>query len=105
MTPVAFPTYTAADVDLWGTPFVTVAATKTVRQQANGLDVELEQVGEDDEKAIDLFGRILDLRLKPKANGRKKPSQLLREKWDADQVTIDQIGAFLEALGDADPPT
>lgn len=102
---IAFPTYTAADVDLFGSPFVTVAATKTVRQQADGLDAELEQVGEDDEKAIDVFGRILDVRLKPKGNGRKKPSQLLREKWDADQVTVEQIVSFLEALGDTDRPT
>lgn len=102
---ISFPTYSAADVDMFGAPFVTVPATKTVRQQAAGLELELEQVGADDEKAIDVFGKILDLRLAPKGQGRKKPSQILREKWDADQVTVDQLSVFLESLGNADRPT
>lgn len=105
MANIAFPTYTAANVDLFGKEFVTVPATKTVRQQAAGLDAELEQFGDDDEKAIDTIGRILDLRLKPAGQGRKKPSELLREHWDNDEITIPQIWSFLEALGEADRPT
>lgn len=93
-----------ADVDLWGRDFVTIPATKSVLEAVAGLEKELGDA-EGNDQAFDVLVKIVDLRLKPKGQGRKSAGEILREKWDADELPLVQLEHFLAQLEGADRPT
>jgi hypothetical protein len=93
-------------VDLWGREFTATPATRTVVKQVTVLQERVYQL--DDEQAdaiVDLLAQVIDLRLKPKGQARKKASEIIKEKWEADALTLHQLFAFMERLGEADRPT
>lgn len=92
------------DVDLWGKKFVTVLETRSVQQKAQALHDKLANTSDDDE-AFKLLAELVDVRLKPAGQGRKKPSELIIEKWEADELSLPQLEAFIDGLVAAARPT
>lgn len=91
-------------VDLWGHEFHTVQATRSVVQQADKLEQQMEEVTDTD-ALVGLLGDALDIVLKPSDGRRTSPSKLIGEKWQADHVTVDQIVGVLEGIRDGQRPT
>jgi hypothetical protein len=104
MAPLTIRDLASVDVDLWGKKFETIPATRSVSVKSAELEVELNQT-DDNDKIVELVAQVLDLRLKPAGNGRKKAGELVIEKWQADELTLDALLDFLEALSTADRPT
>lgn len=95
----------SVDVDLWGKAFETVPPVRSVSMKIAELERELDEAGDDNDKVVTLVSQVLDLRLKPAGNGRKKAGDLVVEKWQADELTLDALLDFVNALGEADRPT
>lgn len=99
------------DVDLWSDddepnfrtrPLVRslVLALAELDEKAGTIDDSATAKNLD--AAMDLLAERADLLLEPIV-GKGKASTLIRRKWKADEVTPDQIGAFLEQLTDQRP--
>jgi hypothetical protein len=95
----------SVDVDLWGKAFETVPPVRSVSLKLEELQRQFNDVDDDGDKIVDLTAQILDLKLKPAGNGRKNAGDLVREKWQADELTLNQLLDFLNAIGEADRPT
>lgn len=96
----------SVDVDLWGKVFETVPATRTVYAAITALEHKLDEIPDDQlDDQVAVIAEILDQRLKPAGQGRKKASEIVVEKWAADELTIAQLYDFAERLGEADRPT
>lgn len=95
--------YHPVEVDLWGKQFVTVPATRSVSEKAEPLIDKLNEAT-DLEDIVKGIGALLDIKLNP-VEGAKKASTLVREKWKADEVTIDQLNKLLDDIREADRPT
>lgn len=117
--------YEPVEVDLWGKPYETVPATRSLAikgapliDKLNDLrtSVDYKDLGlaEDADPAavqaaitdelVKAMGKLLDLKLRP-VEGTRKASTLVREKWNADEVTLAQLETLLEDIGEADRPT
>src|SRR5438132_8106 len=92
--------YEPVEVDLWGSTFTTVDATRSVAKKAGALQDKLA-AAEDDDVAVKLLSQLLDLKLA----GEEKPSTLIDAKWKADELSVRQLLVFLESLGEAENPT
>lgn len=122
------------EVDLWGVVYRRVTLTRPRRRAFIQGQARLDQLGAkiakqqgeldplaDDfiEQATDLevgaerevvllTGALLDLVLEPiDAGDTRKPSDLVVEKYDADEITLDEIEAFVHRVAEATqgPPT
>ena len=93
------------EVDLWGTVFKTVPVTRTRAREITRLQRELNALEEDadnaDDEAVRLMAELLDHMLAPEPGKRKKPSQLIVEKWNADDLAFKQLVDFYEQIGEA----
>jgi hypothetical protein len=102
--------YEPVDVDLWGSAFVTVPSTKSVVAKVMALEAqvgEIEARGNGDgtpDEIVGLLADIVDAKVKPKGNGRTKAADLIRRKWNADELSIDELNSFVEALTEAEGP-
>lgn len=96
----------SVEVDLWGKKFVTVPATRSVLGKVTALEGKLDELTDDqlDEK-VELLTQVLDLRLKPAGQGRKKAGELVLEQWKADELTLPQLFEFANDVAGADRPT
>jgi hypothetical protein len=96
----------SVDIDLWGKAFESVPPVRSVYKRIQELEQQLLAISDDDPDAqVRLTAEIIDLRLKPAGQGRKKASELIVEKWQADEITLGQLLDFVSAIGDADRPT
>ena len=104
--PVAIADYELerTEVDLWGSIFVVAKVTKDSEPE---IDEQLEAVKKradkrDDSHAsqIESFGERMDVWLSP-IEGRKKASTLIKEKWDAGDLTLLQTEKFWEGVKEA----
>jgi hypothetical protein len=102
--------YEPVEIDLWedngGGVFVTEDLPRSKQKKAEkllGAVYETEEGGED--VAVDAIGQFLDLKLVPKNGTKVKPSTLVSKKWKADELTMRQLLAFLQAVAEADRPT
>lgn len=95
--------YETVEVDLWGEDYLTVDIPRSGIKKATALEEKLEKV-EDvaGDVAVDLIGQLLDLKLRPANGGRSKASTVIRKKWQADELTVRQLDAFLNALREAE---
>lgn len=90
------------EIDLWGHEYETVWVTKSTIDKAQALwtDAIAEgREGGDRDLMIDKLGQLLDLRLKTDDAKAPKPSKLLRDKWDADEVAVDHVIGLLNTIG------
>jgi hypothetical protein len=96
----------SVDVDLWGKSFESIPPVRSVYKRIQQLEQQLLEIADDQpDEQVRLTAEILDLRLKPAGQGRKKASELIVEKWEADEITLGQLLDFVGAIGDADRPT
>lgn len=97
----------SADVDLWGKKFVTVPAVRSVYKRLQELERKFDELTDDQpDEQVEVMAEILDARLKPAGQGRKKAGEIIKEKWKADELSIGQLLDFAAVVADADhPPT
>lgn len=96
----------SVEVDLWGKTFNTVPATRSVEKKIAELEGQLSQLNDDQsDEIVALTAQVIDLRLKPAGQARKRAGELVVEKWNSDELTLSQLLDFVNALGDADRPT
>lgn len=95
--------YEAVEVDLWGSPYRTVAVTRSVSGKADAAHDKINAAEEPD-AIVGAIAEMIDLRVRP-VEGTKKASTLIKEKWKADELTVDQLFGFLGAIEEADRPT
>lgn len=103
---ISFPELNEVTVDLWGREYIASPATRALIAKVTALQARIYAL--DDSQAdemVTLMCEALDLRLKPKGQARKKASELVKEKWEAEAITLHQIFAFMERVGEADRPT
>ena len=91
---------TDVEVELFGVTFKALTPTRSVLKDAGELEDALEAADNND-VSMDLIGRMLDARLKATNGGRKKPSQIIKEKWEADELSLPQIQMFVADLTEA----
>ena len=98
--------FEAVDVDLFGHDFQTVHVTRSAQIALKDVDADVSKAvdAEDFDALVVSFGRALDLRLKVSDGKRTKPSTLIRERWENDQLGIQDLVAFVEQLGAATLP-
>lgn len=96
-----------ADVDLWGKHFVTVPAVRSVYKRIQELEVKFNDLDDDQpDEQVEVMAEILDARLKPAGQGKQAAGEIIKEKWNSDQLTIGQLLDFADMVADADhPPT
>lgn len=95
--------YQPVQVDLWGAAYETVAATRSVTEKVDPL-IDALNAAETPDDIVKAIGALLDVKLKA-VEGARKASTLVKEKWKADQLSIDQLTKLLEDIQEADRPT
>src|SRR5947209_7204406 len=100
MSPISIAQpYEPVEVDLWGELHKTRLITRTIERK---IDKAREEVGkaETTDAAVKAYAKIIALYL-----GDEKIAQTLDAKWKADELTINQLVAFVDAVVEADRPT
>lgn len=102
--------YTPPEVDLWGHVFELRPVTKHLEEKLGPLQEQLEEKldkAKDGAEAVGLLGQLFDLQLKRVGGDgpQKKPSTLLKQKWDSSELSVRQIENFLYALAQAETET
>lgn len=102
--PIAIEAFAGAtvDVDLWGTPFVAIPITCSSEPSIDEklAAIEKDFVGKEltHEMQAEIFGRRFEARLKPAEEGGASALEIVREKWEADDLEVPQLAAFWEAV-------
>lgn len=89
------------EFDLFGRVFSSRPLTRSLEVQRDQLGIELGSETSND-SVVEKLGAFLDVFLTVPAGKRKRPSELLVEHWQADKVTVDQLGALIEAVLELD---
>jgi hypothetical protein len=98
-------TYEPVEVDLWGSEFHTKPATRSSAKLGQEIQARIDAAPNDSDEAVKALAELVDLRLQPANGKRTKASTLIVRKWEADELSMPQLFAFLEDLGEADRPT
>ena len=85
------------EVELWDRLFLTAPFTRSTAQRVSELEARLTEATTDDD-AIALFGELLDVVLEPAAGQRKTASAILLARWQADELELAQISAFVSQV-------
>ena len=98
--------FEAIEVDLFGHDFETRNVTRTTQLQLAELEQLAEQATEsqDVDKMVEALAKVLDLRLKAADGKRTKPSTIIQQRWQADELNILELVKFVEELGAASAP-
>lgn len=91
-------------VDLWGHEFNTVPVTRSVAKRLGEHERKLSEE-EDPDLVVELIAAMLDEHLKPSNGKRTKPSSIIKEKWEADELSLPQLTQLSADLADAGRPT
>jgi hypothetical protein len=91
------------EVDLWGAGYTAAPLTKSVIAKVEKAQQRLE-AADSSNQTVKAVGALLDVRLVP-TNGAGPPSKLVQEKWDADELSMDQLLGFWQNLAEAGIPT
>jgi hypothetical protein len=110
MTRIAIDTaFDPIEVDLWGTLFETRSMPRSRARKARGIGLKIEALMKsepaDDETAereeeelVGLYGELFDLKFAAADGGRRKPSTLLKQRWEDDKLTGEGLAAFVGKL-------
>jgi hypothetical protein len=91
---------TTVEVEVFGAKFKALPATRSVVNSIVDLEKKLEDAKDNDEQ-IAVIAELLDVRLKSANGSKKKASAIITEKWEADELGLDQIQGFVEDLNQA----
>lgn len=99
--------YEPVEVDLFGHDFVTTNVTRTTQIELGKLETLVDDATEnqDVDKMVEALAKVLDLRLKAADNKRTKPSTVIVQRWEADELNILDLVKFVEELGRASAPS
>lgn len=94
------------EIGVFGKVYTTRRVSRSVNKQINEINEKIRAAAGDDE-AFEALAELMDLLLEPEKGKRKKAGDVLREKWEADELFLDQINAFSESVVEAamSPPT
>jgi hypothetical protein len=90
------------EVDLWGHEFHTLPLTRSRNLEYQATQQRLA-AAENDDDVVEAIAAAFDVRLKISDGKRTQPSKLILDKWNGDELTLDQLFGFLHTLGDARP--
>jgi hypothetical protein len=98
------------EVELWDDViFDLVPITRSRQREIDALQKQFDELDEeaDDaaDKAIDMLAKMLDVQLKPTNGHRKLASAFVVAKWNADELTTDQLMTFCQRVAAAGRPT
>lgn len=97
-------TYAPVEIDLWGTKFETIDVPRSGAKKATQIEEEIDLIAADAnglDTLVDLMAQLMDIKLK-KVDGTGKPGTLIKKKWNADELTVPQLMAFMSAVRDAE---
>lgn len=83
-----------------------LAPTKSIQQKITNAINSAESADTEDadpDEVVELFGEIYDLLLRPAGGNKKKASTFIKEQWNNDAMTLEQISEHLERLGEIRP--
>jgi hypothetical protein len=92
------------EIDLWGTEYRKVPATRAVGQKARDIWEKIRGA-EDDDTVMEQIAAMLDLRLKPSNGDSTKASTRVKAKWKANEIDVYAVLTFMERLAETDRPT
>ena len=97
------------EVELWDAVFDLVPITRSRQRELDALQKQFQSIDEDaedaDDQAVDLLAKMLDVQLKPTNGHRKLASAFVVAKWNADELTSDQLMTFCQRVAEAGRPT
>lgn len=82
--------FEAIEVELWDVIYKTVRPTRSVELKVFELEAKADQATDLDEM-VDILAQIFDAGLEPVNGSKTKPSTLIKKKWKADEVTVDDL--------------
>src|SRR4051794_38531150 len=95
----------SVEVDLWGTMFNAVPITRSRQRELTELQREFQAIDDTvdgaDDLAIEVLARMIDVHVQPAGQRRKKPSEYIIEKWQGDDLTVEQLVMFQHRLMEA----
>lgn len=124
--------YEPIEIDLWGTVFETRDVPRSGVKKTGELQQKLEAIQEAQAKEgeeipgvglvprdpkpdeldqmVGILAEMMDVKLVSTNGGRKKPSTLIKAKWQADDLSLGRLFTFVAEIraaesGDGDPPT
>lgn len=100
--------YRPVEVDLWGAAYETVDVTRSGARKVAEIEKQMGELeeGQSDEM-IGLMAEMLDVKLANANGSKKKASTHIKAKWQADELSLDQLFSFLGQIAEAeqDRPT
>jgi hypothetical protein len=87
------------EIDMWGSGYTLRPVTRSVAEKLDQAQVDVQGVDEDDNDALvgAMLG-MLDVMLAPSGDNTTSVKDLLTKKWEADELGIDWLTAFVESL-------
>lgn len=94
------------EIDMWGRVFHTRPVTRSVKKRLAELQGALLETTDPDEEA-GLYADMVEAFTVPTGGQKKTAGQLIREAWDADRLSDEELADFATRLQDAltSPPT
>lgn len=100
--------YEPLEVDLWsaedGAVFQTAELTRSSFKAAQKL-LEAIDAAKDADEGVAASCEYLDFRLRPLGGGQRKPSTLIRKRWENDQLSPSRVADLVAEVIEADRPT
>jgi hypothetical protein len=99
------------EVKLGDKTYVLKPITRTVQRELETAERDLTALAADDDaggdKVVETLAQKFDVLLAPSNGGRTPASKIVLARWEADELTLQQIGAFFDALQEqaAERPT
>jgi hypothetical protein len=96
------------EVDIFGSVFEVRPITSSVEAALNPLERKYNALLEKADSTtgtsvVEAIGELLDVLLKPAEGGKSKPSKLLLEKWQADELAIPDARDLVQAVAEHRP--
>ena len=90
----------AIEVELWDRVFAVRPITRSVQNKVDELQAKLNAAADADE-AVALFAEQIGTLAEPTGGQKKTASAVIVEKWEADELEMAQIAAFVEQVQEA----
>jgi hypothetical protein len=89
-------------VDVFGLAYRIRALTRSVQHALDKVDKEMRVIMKDDDADGDALVRILggalDALLAPEGNNARQVGEVVSEKWESDELSIDALRVFVDDL-------
>jgi hypothetical protein len=91
--------YEPVEVDLWGVSHKTQRVTRSLERKLDEAREEIKKADSTD-AAVKGYAKVVSIYL-----GDAKIARTIETKWKADEVTVHELVAFVDAIAEADFPT